>query len=131
MTDPSLYRDDSRVRHMIAAIERVLDVGKGMSRDELVAAEQKTESMLFNLTIIGEAANNISKEFAAKNPEVEWKGIAGVRHKIVHDYADIDYDVIWRIIQEDIPRAYAQLKEVAKTLPPEPTEPPENMKDFL
>ena len=42
MTDPSLYRDDSRVRHMIAAMKRVLDVSNGMSRDELVGAEQKT-----------------------------------------------------------------------------------------
>ena len=131
MTDPTLYRDDSRVRHMIVAMKRVLDVSNGMSRDELVGAEQKTESILFNLTIIGEAANNISKEFATKNPEVDWKNIAGVRHKIVHDYADIDYDVIWRIVQDDIPGAYAKLQEIEKTLPPEPTEPPENMADFL
>ena len=131
MTDPTLYRDDSRVRHMIVAMKRVLDVSNGMSRDELVGAEQKTESILFNLTIIGEAANNISKEFATKNPEVDWKNIAGVRHKIVHDYADIDYDVIWRIVQDDIPGACAKLQEIEKTLPPEPTEPPENMADFL
>ena len=131
MTDPTLYRDDSRVRHMIVAMKRVLDVSNGMSRDELVGAEQKTESILFNLTIIGEAANTISKEFATKNPEVDWKNIAGVRHKIVHDYADIDYDVIWRIVQDDIPGAYAKLQEIEKTLPPEPTEPPENMADFL
>ena len=44
--------------------------------------------------VLGEAANNITCEFAAKNPEVDWKGLAGVRHKIVHDYADIDYDTI-------------------------------------
>ena len=131
MTDPTLYRDDSRVRHMIVAMKRVLDVSNGMSRDEFVGAEQKTESILFNLTIIGEAANNISKEFATKNPEVDWKNIAGVRHKIVHDYAGIDYDVIWRIVQDDIPGAYAKLQEIEKTLPPEPTEPPENMADFL
>ena len=116
---------------MIVAMKRVLDVSNGMSRDELVGAEQKTESILFNLTIIGEAANNISKEFATKNPEVDWKNIAGVRHKIVHDYVDIDYDVVWRIVQDDIPGAYAKLQEIEKTLPPEPTEPPENMADFL
>ena len=131
MTNQSLYRDDSRVRHMLAAMKRVLEVSNGMSRNELIGAEQKTESILFNLTVIGEAANNISKEFAAKNPELDWKDIAGVRHKIVHDYADIDYDVIWRIVQIDIPMAYARLLEIEKTLPPEPMEPPENMADFL
>ena len=131
MTNPSLYRDDSRVRHMIAAIERILDVSREMTRADLVGSERDTESILFNLTILGEAANNISDEFAAANPEVDWKDISGVRHKIVHDYADIDYDIIWQIIKGDVPNAYAQLQKIAKTLPPEPTEPPENMGDFL
>jgi glutamate racemase len=58
-----------------------------LGRDQLRQNEAKTESVLFNLMIMGEAANNISQEFASKNPEIDWKGIAGVRHKVVHDYA--------------------------------------------
>ena len=131
MTDPSLYRDDSRVRHMLNAMERVVELSKGLDRAQLKSHESTTESILFNLMILGEAANNITREFAAKNPDVDWKGLAGVRHKIVHDYADIDFDTIWDILQSDIPDQYAKLKAVAATLPPEPTEPPPNMSDFL
>ena len=131
MTDPSLYRDDSRVRHMLNAMKRVVELCKGLDRAQLKSHESTTESILFNLMILGEAANNITREFAAKNPDVDWKGLAGVRHKIVHDYADIDFDTIWDILQSDIPDQYAKLKAVAATLPPEPTEPPPNMSDFL
>ena len=87
--------------------------------------------ILFNLMVLGEAANNITREFAAKNHDVDWKGLAGVRHKIVHDYADIDYDTIWDILQNDIPDEYTKVKEIVATLPPEPTQLPPNMADFL
>ena len=131
MTNPSLYRDDSRVRHMLDAMERIAELSRGLEREQLRRHENTTEMILFNLMVLGEAANNITREFAAKNPDVDWKGLAGVRHKIVHDYADIDYDTIWDILQNDIPDEYAKVKAVAETLPPEPTQPPPNMADFL
>ncbi len=131
MTNPNLYRDDSRVRHILGAIKRIIEVGEDLSRDQLRQNEAKTESILFNLMIMGEAANNISQEFASKNPEIDWKGIAGVRHKVVHDYADIDYDTIWDILKNEIPDVYCKMKALEKTLLPEPTQPPSNMADFL
>ena len=131
MTDPSLYRDDSRVRHMLDALAQIAELRKGLSRGQLRWHEGVTERILFNLMILGEAANNITREFAALNPGVDWKGIAGIRHKIVHDYADIDFDTIWDILQNDITEAYDKVKAVADTLPPEPTQPPPNMADFL
>ena len=103
MTDPLLYRDDSRVRHMLDAMKRIVEMCRDLNRAQLRMHEDKTEIILFNLMVLGEAANNISREFAEKNPEVDWRGIAGVRHKIVHDYADIDFDTIWDILQNDIP----------------------------
>ena len=131
MTDPSLYRDDSRVKHMLDALEQIAELRKGLSREQLRWHEGITERILFNLMILGEAANNITREFAAMNPDVDWKGIAGIRHKVVHDYADIDFDTIWDILQNDITEAYNKVKAVADTLPPEPTQPPPNMGDFL
>ena len=131
MTKPELYRDNSRVRHMLDAMERILSIAKGMSRDQLSHHEDNTEKILFNMMVLGEAANNISREFAARNPSVAWKDIVSVRHKIVHDYADIDFDTIWDILQKDIPEEYEKVKAVAATLPPEPTTPPPNMAEFL
>lgn len=131
MTKPELYRDDSRVRHMLDAMERILSISKGMNRDQLGHHEDNTEKILFNMMVLGEAANNISREFAERNPSVAWKDIASVRHKIVHDYADIDFDTIWDILQNDIPEEYEKVKAVAATLPPEPTTPPPNMAEFL
>ena len=131
MTKSTLYRDDSRVRHMLSAIERIVGLSRELSRSQLQMQEDKTELILFNLMVLGEAANNVSREFAELNPDIDWKGLAGVRHKIVHDYADIDFGIIWDILQNDIPDAYGKIKALAFTLPPEPTQPPDNLGDFL
>ena len=131
MTDPSLYRDDSRVRHMLDAMQRIVELSKGLDRAQLRKHENVTEMILFNLMVMGEAANNITREFAAKNPDVDWKGLSGVRHKIVHDYADIDYDTIWDMLQNDLPDQYKKVAALALALPPEPTEPPPNLSEFL
>ena len=116
---------------MLSAMERIVSLSENLDRSSLRMREDVTEVILFNLMILGEAANNVSKEFAALNQEVDWKGISSVRHKIVHDYADIDFDVIWDILKNDIPDQYVKVKVLAATLPPEPTEPPPNMADFL
>ena len=131
MTKPELYRDDSRVRHMLDAMEHILSIAKGMSRDQLRHHEGNTERILFNMMVLGEAANNITREFAARNPCVAWKDLANVRHKIVHDYADIDFDTIWDILQNEISVEYEKVKAVAATLPPELATPPPNMAEFL
>ena len=131
MTDTSRYRDDSRVRHMLDAMQRIAELSKDLDRAQLRKHENVTEMILFNLMVLGEAANNITREFAAKNPDIDWKGLSGVRHKIVHDYADIDFDTIWDILQNDIPDQCEKVAALAATLPPEPTEPPPNMAEFL
>ena len=73
MTDPLLYRDDSRVRHMLDAMKRIVEMCRDLNRAQLRMHEDKTEIILFNLMVLGEAANNISREFAEKNPEVDWR----------------------------------------------------------
>lgn len=131
MSESPLYRDESRVRHMLDALLQIAELAKGLSRGQMELHDGMTERILFNLVILGEAANNVTREFAEKNPGVDWRGIAGIRHKIVHDYAEIDFDTIWDILRNDIPEALAAVKSLAGTLPPEPTQPPPNLSDFL
>lgn len=53
--------------------------------------------------VIGEAAQHVSMEFREKYPEVPWHEIIGMRHRIVHDYLNVDEEVIWEVIQHDLP----------------------------
>ncbi len=53
--------------------------------------------------VIGEAAQQVSKEFQDLHPQVPWREIIGMRHRIVHDYLNVDEDVVWEVVQKDLP----------------------------
>jgi uncharacterized protein with HEPN domain len=57
---------------------------------------------LRQLTIVGEAAKRVSAEFRASQLEIPWRHIAGFRDVVVHDYARVDLQEVWRIVQQDL-----------------------------
>ena len=117
MSGKTVYRDESRIRHMANALAKIVEKSHGITRKDLVAGEDNTELIIHYLSILGEASNNISDDYAAFHPEIDFKGMAGLRHKLVHDYANIDMDIIWDVIKNDIPVQYPAVKVLADSIP--------------
>ena len=130
MMDHPEYRDEARVAHMGVYLSRIASIMQNLVQERFRDGEPETERILYNLMILGEAANNVSREFASAHPEVDFKDIAGLRHKLVHDYANIDLSRIWSILETDVPRWNVAVANLCKTLPPAPS-PPENLYEFL
>ena len=122
------YRDESRVRHMCRALSKIVEKSAGLTRESLVEGEDNTELIIHYLTILGEAANNVSAEFVKKHTDIDFAAMAGVRHRLVHDYANIDLDIIWEIVSQDVPRQYPRVKALADSFP-DPVTPP-NVSEF-
>ena len=97
---------------------------------DVARKRNQTELILYNLQIIGEAANNVSKEVCEQHPEIDFSGWAGLWHKLVHDYADIDFDIVWNAICNDLPILESALKPLVDALPKVP-ELPDNIGTFL
>ncbi|MBU0763691.1 MAG: DUF86 domain-containing protein [Bacteroidetes bacterium] len=56
-----------------------------------------------SLEIIGESVKNIPEEFRIRHPLIDWKGITGMRDKLIHHYFGVDYEIVWSVIKEEIP----------------------------
>ena len=123
------YRDESRIRHMCFALSKVVEKSAGLTREDLAEGEDNTELIIHYLTILGEAANNVSEEFVKAHPDIDFAAMAGVRHRLVHDYANIDLDSIWEIVSRDVLRQYPQVKALSDSLPL-PDVPP-NLDEFV
>ncbi|MBU1159550.1 DUF86 domain-containing protein [Patescibacteria group bacterium] len=93
-----LYLEDIK-----ASIRKIENYTRGVNFDEFSRDEQLIDAVVRNLSIIGEAVINIPKEIKAKNPDVAWKEIKGMRNKVVHEYFGIDEEILWKTIQEDLP----------------------------
>ena len=124
------YRDEDRLVHMMRTIERIKSKKEGRERSMMCEGDDCTELIIYNLQVLGEAANNISDAFCAEYPEIDFAGWAGLRHRLVHDYANIDLDIVWNAICYDLPILDELLKPIIDSLPEEPMF-PNNMDEFV
>jgi uncharacterized protein with HEPN domain len=65
--------------------------------------------MVHHLEIIGESANNISLSFQTSHPEIPWRKMIGMRHILMHGYFEIDLEIVWNVIEKELPQLKASL----------------------
>jgi uncharacterized protein with HEPN domain len=64
------------------------------------------------LEIIGEAAKNITDELKEKHPQILWKDVAGIRDKLIHHYFGVNMEIVWTVIDEDLPQLRKEIRQV-------------------
>ncbi len=72
------------------------------------------DAVIRRLSIIGEASKNVPKELKDKHRDINWKNIAGMRDLIVHEYFDMDLDLVWNTIKIDLPVLKKAVTEMLK-----------------
>ncbi len=112
--DRKLSPDVIRVQHMIDAIEEALSFIAGKQRHDLDGDRMRTLSLIKEIEILGEAASKISKDFQDRHNNVPWLLIVGMRNRLIHGYFEVDLDVVWKTVLEDLPDLLAQLKTTIK-----------------
>jgi uncharacterized protein with HEPN domain len=105
-------KDRARLMHMFEAARNVERFTSGKTIDRFYEDEILRLALTTLFQNIGEAARKISDEFKLEHPEIEWDDIIGFRHRLVHGYDVIDYDIMWGIIQNNIPELLMQLRKL-------------------
>jgi len=88
-TAPLLLED---IWEAVGKIERYVS---GLNHEAFVKDDKTVDSVVRNLEIIGEAANRLPRDFTTQHSGIEWPKIIGLRHRIVHDYFNIDVEIVW------------------------------------
>ncbi|MCX8156716.1 MAG: DUF86 domain-containing protein [Verrucomicrobiae bacterium] len=99
-----MRKDDTvRLRHMLDAAEEALSFARDARRNDLERDRKLTLALVKDIEIIGEAAWQVSEGTRSQWPEIPWLDIIGMRHRLVHAYFDINLDVLWQTVQQDLP----------------------------
>ena len=103
-----------RVRHMLDHAREAVEMVKGKTRADLDADRQLNLALVRLVEVLGEAAARIPDDFRARYPQVPWRQIVGMRHRMIHDYDVIDLDILWAVLRQDLPPLIEQLEAIVR-----------------
>lgn len=100
------------LNHILEEIEYLEEHSRSLSCDDFLKDESLRRAFSRSLEIIGEATKKIPDEFRQKHPVIEWKSMAGMRDKLIHDYFGIDFELLWDVVQNKIPLLKKELIDI-------------------
>ena len=111
-----MQRDPERLLDMLTVARRITRRLYEVDRLEFDDDEDLQIVVVHLIQIIGEAASNVSDEFRATHADIPWHEIVSMRHRIVHDYLNINIAKVWETARQDIPTLIALIEPL---IPPE------------
>ena len=111
-----MQKDDAiRLRHMLDAAKEARSFIQNRNRSSLDTERQLELALVKCIEIIGEAANKITDECRKDLPQIPWANIIGMRNRLIHAYFDINRDILWTTVNEDLPTLIAELEKIVPT----------------
>ncbi len=99
----SSHSDLVYVAHIRDAARKVIRFTNGLSFEDFLADELTQWAVIRGMEIIGEASTKISNDFVKQHPDFPWRHMRGMRNVLIHNYADVDLSIVWRVVQEELP----------------------------
>ncbi len=109
--DQKLYLYDIR-----DSIEAIFSYISDMDKDEFIQDRKTYSAVIREFEIIGEATKNLSEDIIEKYNEIEWRDIVDFRNILIHEYFGIDFDIVWNVIRQDLPRLQRIIELVIQEL---------------
>ena len=103
-------RDQASLLDIAQAAESALAFVDGLTLNEF-ATDLKTQSaVLYQIAILGEAVKRLSPEFRSQHSAIDWRAIAGMRDKLIHDYGNVDIKRVWATLQTSLPQLLSDIE---------------------
>ncbi|OGQ21351.1 MAG: hypothetical protein A3I05_01960 [Deltaproteobacteria bacterium RIFCSPLOWO2_02_FULL_44_10] len=108
--------DMIRIQHMLDAALEACSFIRNKTQQDLKENRQLLLSLIKEIEMIGEAANKLTLVFRKKYASVPWNIIIATRNRLIHGYFDIDVEIVWNTIQDQLPILIGQLKSILKKI---------------
>ncbi len=106
-----MSRDLERLEHIIEAIDRIQKYSQ-YGKEKFISDELIQTWIVNHFQVIGEAARALSPAFRKQHADVPWKQIVGMRNIIVHDYFQIDGEIVWNAVENELPKLRARIAAI-------------------
>lgn len=100
------------IGHMLDMAEKALRLAQGKSRADFDSDEALALGLIYLVQVIGEAARRVGPDFTTAHPEVPWRAIVGMRHRVVHEYLHVDRDIVWDVVTRELVPLVEALRKI-------------------
>lgn len=97
---------------MLVEIEFLIATSTGETQAAFLANPERQRAFVRSLEIIGEATKKMDRAFRDIHPEIDWRRIAGMRDKLIHDYVSVDNALVWDVAVNEIPGLLLKIKAI-------------------
>jgi uncharacterized protein with HEPN domain len=116
MPRPDSKRDPASLLDIAHAARQIIAMTEGLTAEDFRADILKQSAILYQLLVFGEAVKRLSASIREKHSEVDWRGAAQMRDKVIHQYDKIDIELVWSVISDEIPRLRSQVLDILNDL---------------
>jgi uncharacterized protein with HEPN domain len=100
------------VEDILDAMNKAEALLEGISYSQFETDFRINFAVVRALEIIGEAAKRLPEELRQRYPDVPWKGMAGMRDRIIHGYDNVDLEIVWDVVKRDIPQIKSKIERI-------------------
>lgn len=108
-----MWRDDATLLDILRAARLAREFRCGLDKAAFLTDFKTQAATLHELLVVGEGVKRLSTAFREGHPDVPWKAIAGMRDRLLHGYDDVDLDLVWKTVDEDVPALVKRLEGLA------------------
>ncbi len=100
------------LKDILDSIKTIEDYCNNVIKNEFMKDKKLQDAVIRRIEVIGEATKNIPDSFRNKYPTIPWKDIAGMRDVIIHTYFNVNLEMVWKVIEENLPKLKNDIKEI-------------------
>jgi len=112
----TIDRNKLFILHIYDAIDKIEERAAGISKEQFLQDDVIQDSVVRQFEILGEAINNLSDEIKEKYSQIEWNKAVGLRNALIHGYFDVDFEIVWGTIKNDLPDLKTRINEMIRDL---------------
>ena len=100
------------LRHIQIEIDFLIQNSAGVTLERFLDDATLQRAFVRSIEVIGEAAKGVPEAFRSQHPQVAWRGMAGMRDRLIHGYFGVDYTLVWDVVTKRIPELHEQISSI-------------------